>query len=90
MPSLGSLYYALGIKDMTDADLQKINSKLKNLGFDITLTPKILKDLTQSAVPKGIKIELDPTIKNDAIARAVEGKTMRIAVTPLLTDASSG
>lgn len=85
MPSLGSLWYQLGIKDLTDADLQKINAKLKNLGFDIQLTPKILKDLTQSAVPKGIKIELDPTIKNEALARAVEGKVMRIAVTPLLT-----
>lgn len=85
MPNLGSLYYTLGIRDLTDADLQKINAKLKNLGFDLALTPKILKDLTQSAVPKGIKIELDPTIKNEALARAVEGKTMRVAVTPLLT-----
>lgn len=85
MPSLGSLFYSLGIRDLTDADLQKINAKLKNLGFNITLTPKILKDLTQSAVPKGIKIELDPTIKNEALARAVEGKVMRVAVTPLLT-----
>lgn len=73
------------LKDMTDADLQRINAKLKNLGFDITLTPKILKDLTQSAVPKGVKIELDPTIKNEALARAVEGKVMRVAVLPLLT-----
>ena len=85
MPNIGSLWYTMGIKDLTDADLQKINAKLKNLGFDIQLTPKILKDLTQSAVPKGIKIELDPTIKNEALARAVEGKVMRIAVTPLLT-----
>lgn len=85
MPSLGNLWYQLGIKNMTDADLQRINAKLKNLGFDIQLTPKILKDLTQSAVPKGIKIELDPTIKNEALARAVEGKVMRVAVTPLLT-----
>ena len=85
MPSLGNLWYQLSIKDLTDADLQKINAKLKNIGFDITLTPKILKDLTQSAVPKGIKIELDPTIKNEALARAVEGKVMRVAVTPLLT-----
>lgn len=85
MPSLGNLWYQLSIKDLTDADLQKINAKLKNIGFDITLTPKMLKDLTQSAVPKGIKIELDPTIKNEALARAVEGKVMRVAVTPLLT-----
>lgn len=85
MANLGSLWYQLGIKDMTDADLQRINAKLKNLGFDIQLTPKILKDLTQSAVPRGIKIELDPTIKNEALARAVEGKVMRVQVMPLIT-----
>lgn len=85
MPSLGSLFYTMGIRDYTDADLKKINAKLKNLGFDITLTPKILKDLTQAAVPKGIKIELDPSIKSDALAKAVEGKVMRMAVTPLMT-----
>lgn len=86
MPSLGSLFYTMSIRDFTDADLQKINAKLKNLGFDITLTPKILKDITQSAVPKGVKIELDPTIKSDAIAKAVEGKVMRIEVMPLVSN----
>lgn len=82
---LGGIYYSLFLKDQTDKTLKEVNAKLKDLGFDIQLTPKILKDLTQSAVPKGIKIELDPTIKNDALARAVEGKVMRVAVTPLLT-----
>lgn len=85
MPSLGDLHYSLSIRDNTEADLRKINEKLRNLGFDIVLTPKMLKDITQAAVPKGVKIELDPTIKTEAIAKAVEGKTMRVAVTPLLT-----
>lgn len=85
MPNLGSLWYEMGIRDLTDTDLKKINAKFKDLGFDIKLTPKILKDLTQAAVPKGIKIELDPVIKNEALAKAVEGKAMRVAVTPLLT-----
>lgn len=86
MPNLGSLWYQMGIKDLTDADLQIINAKLKNLGFDIQLTPKIIKDLTQSAVPKGIKIELDPVIKNEALARAVEGKVLNISVKPLMSN----
>lgn len=75
----------MGIKDLTDADFNRINAKFKNLGFDITLTPKILKDITQSAVPRGVRIELDPTIKNEALARAVEGKVMRVQVMPLIT-----
>ena len=89
MANLGSLFYTLGIKDLTDADLQKINAKLKNLGSEITLTPKILKDLTQLAVPKGIKVELDPTIKKDALARAVEGKVMQVQVKPLISNLRS-
>lgn len=83
MPSLGSLYYTLGIKDLTDADLQKINAKLKSIGSEIQLTPKILKE--RISVPKGVKIELDPTIKSEALAKAAEGKTMRVAIAPLLT-----
>ena len=44
MPSLDSLYYTLGIKDLTDADLKKINAKLKNTGSEIQFTPKIYKE----------------------------------------------
>lgn len=85
MPSLGSLWYQMGIKDLTDADLQKINTKLKNLGADIQLIPKIDKITTQDAVPKGVKIELTPSVTNDALAKAVEGKVMKVEVAPLLT-----
>lgn len=35
MANLGALYYTLGIKDLTDQDLQKIQSKLNNLGVKI-------------------------------------------------------
>lgn len=35
MPSLGSLWYGVMLKDMTDADLQKIENKLKNLGVSV-------------------------------------------------------
>lgn len=85
MSNLGSLYYSVFLKDMTDADFQKINKKFENLGYDIKLTPKILKEMTQDAVPKGIKIELDPRITSEALQKAVENKTMKVAVTPLLT-----
>lgn len=86
MPSLGNLWYQLGIKDLTDADLQRINTKLKNLGAGITLTPEITKALAQAAVPTGIKIELTPTITNEALAKAVENKVMKVEVSPLLTN----
>lgn len=85
MANLGSLFYSVFLKDMTDADFKKINDKFKNLGFDITLTPKILKELTQSAVPKGVKIELDPKITSEALQKVAEGKAMKVSVTPLLT-----
>lgn len=73
------------LKDMTDADLQKINAKLRNLGAGIQLTPEITRAMVQSAVPTGIKIELTPTITNEALAKAVENKVMKIEVSPLLT-----
>lgn len=88
MPSLGSLYYTMGIRDMTDADIKKINDKLKNAGSEILLTPKLSKSVND-ILPKGIKIELDPqlkTISNEALAKAVEGKVMRVEIAPLITN----
>ena len=35
MPSLGNLWYQVMLKDMTDADLQKLEQKLKNLGVTV-------------------------------------------------------
>lgn len=77
----------MSIRDLTDADLQKINAKLKNAGSEITLNPKLAKSINE-ILPKGIKIELDPALKalsNDALAKAAEGKVMRVEVMPLLT-----
>lgn len=47
MPSLGSLWYQVMLKDMTDADLQKINAKLKNLGVEVD-TSKIRQSIEAS------------------------------------------
>lgn len=87
MSSLGSLYYTLGIRDLTDADFQRINAKLKNAGTDLRITPRLGKDIND-ILPRGLKLELEPKLKeltNEALARAVEGKVMRIEVLPLLT-----
>lgn len=87
MPSLGNLWYTMGIKDLTDADLKRINEKLKNVGSELAINPKLARDIKE-ILPKGITLELDPRLKavsNEALARAVEGKVMRVAVTPLLT-----
>lgn len=76
MPSLGSLWYNMGIRDLTDADLQKINNKLQALGANIKLTPK-LSTAVSDILPKGVKLELDPKLKavtNEALAKAVEGR----------------
>lgn len=79
MPSLGNLWYQLGIKDMTDADLKKINANLEKYGGSITVTPQF---------PKGFKLELDSKLNpvtNEALAKAAEGKVMKVEVMPLLT-----
>lgn len=88
MPELGSLWYSVGLKDLTDADIKKINDKLKNLGSDLLINPKLAKSITE-ILPKGIKLELEPQLKavsNEALAKAVEGKVMKVEIAPLLTN----
>lgn len=87
MPNLGSLWYTMGIKDLTDADLKKINEKLKNAGAKILLTPELVKSVSE-ILPKGIKLELDPQLKavtNEMLAKAAEGKVMKVEVMPLIS-----
>ena len=88
MPELGSLWYSVGLKDFTDTDIKKINDKLKNLGSDLLINPKLAKSVTE-ILPKGIKLELEPQLKavsNEALAKAVEGKVMKMEIAPLLTN----
>lgn len=77
----------MGIKDLTDADLKRINDKLKNAGSELYLTPKLAKDINE-ILPKGLKLELDPklnAVSNEALQKAVEGKVMKVEITPLVT-----
>lgn len=87
MASLGSLFYTMGIRDLTDADFQKINKKLEKAGSTIKITPEMVKPV-KDLIPKGLKLELDPELKklsNEALEKAAEGKTMKVAIAPLLT-----
>lgn len=88
MPELGSLWWRMGIKDFTDADIKKINDKLKNLGSDLFLNPQLAKPVKE-ILPQGLTLELDPKLKavsNEALAKAVEGKVMKVEIAPLLTN----
>lgn len=88
MPELGSLWYSVGLKDLTDADIKKINDKLKNLGSDLFLNPQFAKPVKE-ILPQGLKLELDPklnAVSNEALAKAVEGKVMKVEIAPLLTN----
>lgn len=84
MASLGNLYYALGIKDLTDADIQKINRKLENLGSNITITPKIAGDL-KSLLPNGLTVDITPNkVAQEALDRAIEGKAIKAEILPIV------
>lgn len=77
----------MGIRDLTKSDLEKINQKLQDLGANIKLTPKLSRAVSE-ILPTGLKLELEPKLKqvsNEALAKAVEGKVMKVEVTPLLT-----
>ncbi|MDE6454208.1 MAG: hypothetical protein K2L27_08410 [Muribaculaceae bacterium] len=52
------------------------------------INPKLAKSVTE-ILPKGIKLELEPQLKavsNEALAKAVEGKVMKVEIAPLLTN----
>ena len=88
MPELGSLWYSVGLKDLTDADIKKINDKLKNLGSDLFLNPQLAKPVKE-ILPQGLTLEFDPklnAVSNEALAKAAEGKVMKVEIAPLLTN----
>lgn len=86
MANLGSLFYTLDIKDLTQEQLSRVQNKLKNLGAEITVTPVVNADALQRHLPKGVKFEVTPTITNEALQKAAEGKVMQVAIKPLVTE----
>jgi hypothetical protein len=86
MANLGALWYTLGVKDMTDADLKAINKKLQSLNAKAKVTVKpiiTLKDI-QEAVKGSIKVQVTPlAVSNEALNKAAEGKFLQVAVKPL-------
>lgn len=84
MADLGSLYYTLGLRDLTDADLEKINKKLESAGATITVNPTLAKSIND-LLPKGVDIEITPNkVAQEALDKAIEGKAMRAEVLPLV------
>lgn len=84
MANLGSLYYTLGLRDLTDADLEKINKKLESAGATITVNPTLAKSIND-LLPKGVDIEITPNkVAQEALDKAIEGKAMRAEVLPLV------
>ena len=83
MANLGSLYYTMGIRDLTDADLKKINDKLKDAGATITVNPVLAKSIND-IIPKGVDVEITPNkVAQAALDKAIEGKAMKAEILPL-------
>lgn len=60
MSNLGSLFYSLNIKDMTDADLRRIEQKLQNLGIKVSIDQNHLKQqINQAATGTKVKVDAD-------------------------------
>lgn len=82
MAQLGSLFYTVGLKDMTDSDLQRIEQKLQKLGVNIdvsSLRTNIEKELANSPV----KITFDPLITSSQIEDKLKGQVVRTEIAPL-------
>ena len=83
MANLGSLYYTMGIRDLTDADLQRINKKLQDAGATITVNPVLAKSIND-ILPKGVDVEITPNkVAQEALDKAIEGKAMKAEILPL-------
>lgn len=82
MPSLGSLYYKLFLKDLTDQDLQAIEKKLKNLGIELD-TKKLTESLKKSVEAykgKDLTLGVDTKHLHDAIRAALRQPEFPIKV----------
>lgn len=83
MPTLGSLWYTMGIKDLTDADLKKIEDKLKNVGIELD-TKKLtesLKKSVESYKGKDLALGVKAQFLHDSIRAALKQPEFPIKVT---------
>lgn len=83
MPNLGSLYYELFLKDLTDQDLQAVEKKLKNLGIELD-TKKLtesLKKAVESYKGKDLALGVKTQYLHDAIRSALKQPEFPIKVT---------
>lgn len=82
MPSLGSLWYGVMLKDMTDADLKKIEQKLQNIGIklDTAKLTESLKKSVESYKGKDLSLGVKEQFLHDAIRAALKQPTFPIKV----------
>lgn len=82
MPSLGSLWYGVMLKDMTDADLKKIEQKLQNIGIklDTAKLTESLKKSVESYKGKDLSLSVKEQFLHDAIRAALKQPTFPIKV----------
>lgn len=83
MAKLGSLYYELFLKDLTDQDLQAIEKKLKNLDIELD-TKKLtesLKKSVESYKGKDLALGVKTQYLHDAIRAALKQPEFPIKVT---------
>ena len=74
MPNLGSLYYEVFLKDLTDQDLQAVEKKLKNLGIglDTKKLTESLKKSVESYKGKDLALGVKTQYLHDAIRAALK------------------
>lgn len=82
MPKLGSLYYELLLKDLTDRDLQAIEKKLQNLSIELD-TKKLtesLKKSVESYKGKDLSLGVKTQYLHDSIRAALKQPEFPIKV----------
>ncbi|WP_301747090.1 hypothetical protein, partial [uncultured Duncaniella sp.] len=90
MANLGNLFYTVGLKDMTDSDLQKINNKLAQLGSGVQIdVSSIRKSIEDGLAANPVKITFDPLITSADIEKKLTGQVVKAEIAPLTTSLSA-
>lgn len=82
MANLGNLWFSVGLKDLTDADWNKIIKKLESRGAKLGFTVdanKLNAEITQALNSRQYKIDLSVAVKDNELEAAISRAYSRVA-----------
>lgn len=75
MSNLGNLYFEVMLRDMTDADIEKLKKKLEHLGVKVGASvnkEELIKGIREALKQKSFSVDVDAKLKNKKIKIDIE------------------